>query len=93
MRAEKVKCWVGNLDGKRQGLIVAHNQKEAANLAGTSIGSFRDHWSLQVGKWPLTTPKILTLYTRPYGSLAADSFQEEQYATKTAPDSRSKMAG
>lgn len=76
MRAEKVKCWIGNLDGHRQGLIVAHNQKEAAKIARTSIGSFRDYWSLQTGKWPVTAPKLLTLYTRPYGSLASDPFQE-----------------
>ena len=75
-RPEMVKCWIGNLDGKRQGLIVARNQKEAAKVIGTSLHDFRNFWTEQRTPWPVDAPKIRTLYTRSYGSKASDPFKE-----------------
>ena len=49
-------------------MIVAHSQKEAAKIVRTSLKSFRDHWVLQTGTWPIARPKVCILYTRPYGS-------------------------
>ena len=71
-----VKCWIGNLDERHQGLVIASSQKEAAKTARTGIKSFRDYWVLQTNPWPITAPKINTLYTRPFESRASDPFKE-----------------
>lgn len=66
-RAVSLKCFVGNLDGQRQGLIVASSQSKAAAIAGCSIASFRDYWSAS-SKWPDQEIKHATLYSRPFNS-------------------------
>jgi hypothetical protein len=75
-RPEMVKCWIGNLNGKHEGLVVARSQKEAAKVVGTSLHDFRDFWSEQRTPWPIEAPKVRTLYTRSYGSRASDPFKE-----------------
>lgn len=63
--SEIVKCFHGNLDGIREGLVVARSQKQAAEIVGCSLHAFRDYWSS--GKWPTDwNPKPYTLYTRLY---------------------------
>jgi hypothetical protein len=62
-----VKCYMGNLDGKLEGLVVAENQKRAAEIAGTTLYDFRRYWSAQ-SPWPIPNAKIHTLYTRAYGA-------------------------
>ena len=66
-RAVLMKCWIGNFDGSRQGLVIANNQRVAAKVCGTSMRDFCHFWGQQVA-WPRQTLKPLTLYTRPYGS-------------------------
>ncbi len=70
-----MKCWIGNLDGRRQGLIVATSQRAAAKAVGTGLTDFLSYWVLQT-VCPKRDPKPLTLYTRPYGSLAYEEFSE-----------------
>lgn len=67
MKAEYVKCYTGNLDGRREGLVVASNQKEAAKIVQTSLNDFRNYWAAKGHPWPITAPKLRTLYTRKYG--------------------------
>lgn len=67
MKAEYVKCYTGNLDGTREGLVVASNQKEAAKVAGTSLYDFRNYWGAETHPWPIASPKLRTLYTRKFG--------------------------
>jgi len=60
-----VKCYVGNLDGSRAGLVVAENKRVAAKVAETSLNDFRNYWNA-ASPWPISTPKLHTLYTKPY---------------------------
>lgn len=69
----KVKCYIGNLDGRRLGMVVAENQKVAAKVAETSVYEFRQHWAAQTD-WPIRAPKLHTLYTKPYNGKG--DFQE-----------------
>lgn len=61
---KKLKCYQGNYDGSRKGLVFAHNQREAATAAMTSVYQFRNFWS-EVNP-PDGKFEPLTLYTRPY---------------------------
>jgi hypothetical protein len=67
MKTEYVKCYTGNLDGTREGLVVASNQKEAAKVAGTTLYDFRNYWGSETHPWPIASPKLRTLYTRKFG--------------------------
>ena len=62
---ENVKCFYGNLDGIKQGLVVARSQKQGAAIAGCSLHQFRNYWSdgSFLKDW---NPKPYTLYVRPY---------------------------
>ncbi len=75
-RPEYVKCYVGNFDGNREGLVVAANQKEAAKIAGTTLYDFRNYWVAMDHPWPISAPKIKTLYTRPFSTTGDWSWTE-----------------
>lgn len=64
--SEYVKCYAGNLDGQREGLIVTTSKKRAAEIARTSLHSFNQYWSQQPFPDQQITPH--TLYTRPFMS-------------------------
>ena len=66
-KASVLKCYQGNLDGLRRGLIIAATQKVAAEIAGCSLNGFRDYWNLD-GNWPEQELKTKILYTKPYDS-------------------------
>ena len=67
MTAENVKCFHGNLDGLRQGLVVARSQKQVAEIAKIPLHSFRDYWSS--GSFPKEwNPKPYVLYSRRYAT-------------------------
>lgn len=60
---DKVKCYYGSYDGRRDGLVVACNQTEAARVVGISLYYFRQYWS--DGSWPKgLIPKAGALYTK-----------------------------
>ena len=71
--ARKLKCWIGNYDGIRQGLVVAASQKEAAKIAGTSTRDFAAYWveqeSTAISYFGV---RERALYTRKYGGLACE---------------------
>ena len=63
----KVKCYCGNYDGTRTGMVVANSKKAAAKIANSSLYDFNNYWG-QVA-WPKDwTPKAFTLYTKRFGS-------------------------
>lgn len=65
----KLKMWIGNLDGTRQGLVIATSAERARKIVGTGKKDFQGYWVVQPDVHPLLLPE--TLYTRP--------FQETRY--------------
>lgn len=63
LSAKPIKCYIGNYDGQRDGMIYATSKREAAKVAGCSVYHFERYW-LQHSPWPMPNPKALTLYTR-----------------------------
>ena len=60
---DHLKCYYGNYDGIRNGLVIANNQKVAAEIASCSVYHFRNYW--QSITWPENfTPEPFVLYTR-----------------------------
>jgi hypothetical protein len=71
----KLKCYRGNYDGRREGLVFAHNKKEAAKLANATLYGFNEYWH----EWEPTTTlnlKPLTLYTKKFSVRDDDSWFE-----------------
>lgn len=67
-----LKLWIGNYDGRREGLIYAKSKKAAAKIAGCSVKHFNDYWSestrvVQTSNGAMEFEPE-TLYTRPIGS-------------------------
>jgi len=48
---DEVKCYIGNLGGTHEGLVIANSQKAGAQLAGTTMYDFSRYWNAQ-DKWP-----------------------------------------
>jgi hypothetical protein len=65
MAQTKLKCYLGNLDGRREGCIVTTSQKEAARIVGTTLTDFRAYWTTP-RVCPIDNPKPHTLYTSPF---------------------------
>lgn len=63
MRTKAIKCYIGNYDGQRNGMIYAPSKRDAAKVAGCSVYHFERYWHAHT-PWPLGAPKALTLYTR-----------------------------
>jgi hypothetical protein len=62
----KLKCYTGNLDGLRRGLIVTTSKTKAAQIAGCrSYRYFNDYWS-EVEIRNAEGLESDTLYTQPY---------------------------
>ena len=63
MREQRLRCYIGNLDGQRDGMVFAPNQRTAAAVVKCSIYHFSEYWVQQPNR-PISDPKPLTLYTR-----------------------------
>lgn len=61
--SKQLKCYIGNLDGLRQGLVLADNQKQAAEVAGTTLYGFRQFWGEGLPPKGIKFEPV-TLYTR-----------------------------
>lgn len=61
--------WIGNLDGTRQGLIIASSKKRAAEIANTSRIDFDNYWTLQPGVDQSLKSEVL--YMRAYDGKTA----------------------
>lgn len=44
-----MKMWIGNLDGERQGLVIAPSKERARKIVNTSRRDFDDFWVVQAG--------------------------------------------
>jgi len=62
-RSRKLKMWVGNFDGLRQGLVIATNKESARKIVGTGRTDFDGHWSEQPVD-PTLEPEVF--YTRTF---------------------------
>jgi hypothetical protein len=69
--SRKLKMWIGNLDGSRQGLVIASTKERARKIVGTGRSDFDDHWTEQPRIYPALDPEIL--YTRPIDRRPADA--------------------
>lgn len=56
------KMWIGNLDGTRQGLVVARSKELARKIVGASRNDFENYWVLQADVGPGFEVEVL--YTR-----------------------------
>lgn len=63
--------WVGNLDGSRQGLVIAASKERARKIVGTGRTDFDGHWKLQPAIDPTLDPEVL--YTRAFSRSGNDS--------------------
>ena len=64
-----MRLWIGNYDGRREGLIYARSKTAAARILGVSLTEFNSYWHeperiVQVNGAADFEPE--TLYTRPY---------------------------
>jgi hypothetical protein len=60
----KLKMWIGNFDGSRQGLVIARTKERARKIVGTGRTDFDGHWRLQAFVDESLEPEVL--YTRPF---------------------------
>ena len=58
-----MKCFQGNFDWIRLGLVIASSQKDAAKEAGISLYEFRNYWTDDASR-PKQELKPGTLYTK-----------------------------
>jgi len=58
----KLKMWVGNLDGSRQGLVIAPNKERARKVVNSSRSDFDGYWVQQPTVDQTLDPEVL--YTR-----------------------------
>ncbi len=63
-----MKCYIGNYDGIREGLVIAKNQKDAARISNRSVYDFREHWQEIDALIDGGRIKEETLYTKPFHS-------------------------
>jgi hypothetical protein len=58
----KLKMWIGNFDGSRQGLVIASTKEKARQIIGTSRSDFDGHWTQQPAVDQTLEPEVF--YTR-----------------------------
>jgi hypothetical protein len=63
MKPRRLKCWIGNLDGSRYGLVIATSQKRAAKVLGMGLQMFNNYFA--EADEVSTLRKSETLYTKP----------------------------
>ena len=61
----KLKMWTGNLDGRRQGLVIAPSKQRARAVVGCGLIDFNRYWREQAIDEALASE---VLYTRPFDS-------------------------
>lgn len=64
-----MKWFIGNLDGDRQGLVIANSWKRAAEIAGTSVYDMQLYWHRHTTNCPIGLERE-TLYVRPFARYA-----------------------
>ena len=69
----KLKMWTGNLDGAREGLVIAATKKRAREVVGGGRTNFDDYWRLAPHVDASLDPE--TLYTRPIPPSTTSTWQ------------------
>lgn len=69
MKLAKLKMWIGNLDGSRHGLVIAHSKQRAREVVGVGRADFDSYWSEQRVINTTLDPEVL--YTRPIANRGA----------------------
>lgn len=69
-KTTKLKMWIGNFDGRRQGLVIAPTKQRAIEVAGVGRTDFNAYWH-EVSPIP-TDLEPEVFYTRPF----ADSLRD-----------------
>lgn len=69
MKQKPMRTWIGNYDGRREGLVLAPTKTAAARIVGCTLRRFNDFWTepqriIQTNGVAEFEPE--TLYTRPY---------------------------
>lgn len=59
-----MKYFIGNLDGSREGLVIANSWKRSAEIAGTTVHDMKQYWHRHTTHCPLGLERE-TLYVRP----------------------------
>ena len=63
-KVRKWKSWIGNLDGTREGLVIAGSKTVAASIARVSLYDFNNYW-VEDDSVAIIRFQPLTLYIRP----------------------------
>jgi hypothetical protein len=67
----KLKMWIGNFDGRRQGLVIAPTKQRAMEVIGVGRTDFNAYWHEASPILADLEPEVF--YTRPFaGSLGAE---------------------
>lgn len=62
---KKLKCFIGNLDGRREAVISATNEVMAARALDTGITGFKDYFHKSRTMNPVVIGKPFVVFTRP----------------------------
>lgn len=63
-KTRALKCFRGNYDGIREGLVITNSQEKLRETLNCSQHEISLNWA--IGVWPKCKPKPFTLYTRLY---------------------------
>lgn len=69
----KLKMWIGNLDGSREGLVIAPTKARAIEIVGNKRGDFDAYWTLRPTVDGSLDPGVL--YTRKFNVRDATWFR------------------
>lgn len=73
----KLKCFVGVLDDRRQGLVLVRSQNEGTEIVGCKEWRFKKYWYVMAKhEWPIADPKPGVLYSRDW-SRTSNAWSEE----------------
>lgn len=68
----KLKMWTGNLDGRREGLVIATSKTRARQIIQTGRDDFKNYWTEKPVDASLAAE---VLYTRPLDARSADALE------------------
>ena len=79
-KLRRLKCFTGNLDGQRQGLVAAHSQAEARKVIETTRTDFDNYWH-EISMQEPAASRPLVLFVRPIMSdVPWITYEEANYA-------------
>jgi len=73
----KLKMWIGNFDGDREGLVIAPTKARARQIVGSSRDDFNNYWRERSPIDPALDPEVL--YTRVFTGSGGVTGREPWY--------------